>query len=415
MWGLRSTMDRLAHADLAGGVATPDSWAAVEEGALPATAYVGIVSNVDGLAALEKGWRALETSAVTPTSAFQTFDWVSNWSRTYASGKQELHILTGYDRDTLVFVWPLMSQRLLGVRILSWLSDPFGQYGDVVCAAGQNPRMWIDNSLRYLEQIKAFDVLRLRHVRADSTLATAAADQFVDARLHERAPWLDLTQFKTEEDYSGRYSSTQRKRRKKIRKHIEELGPITFTRLPPGEASDNAIAQAIDEKNKWLKERGRMNRVLGCPSHLKFLRELSRGQSQGLEVVVSELKAGERPVSWEIGFRYGGRHYAYITSHVNALTDLSPGRLHMDMSQRAALAAGMSAFDLMVPFDAYKESWSSDCVETRDYFLPLSARGTFAGYSYLYYLRPFIRAVYYWLPSHMLRRLRGGKAEPQEG
>jgi CelD/BcsL family acetyltransferase involved in cellulose biosynthesis len=47
-------------------------------------------------------------------------------------------------------------------------------------------------------------------------------------------------------------------------------------------------------------------------------------------MVVTELRAGDRPVSWEISFRYGGTHFAYITSHACDLTDLSPGRLHFD-------------------------------------------------------------------------------------
>jgi CelD/BcsL family acetyltransferase involved in cellulose biosynthesis len=87
----------------------------------------------------------------------------------------------------------------------------------------------------------------------------------------------------------------------------------------------------------------------------------------------------------------------------------------MDMSQRASLAAGMKAFDLMVPFDTYKESWSSGWTDTRDYFLPLSIRGTVVGYGWLFYLRPVVRAAYYGLPAKLLRRLRGARPEPQEG
>jgi CelD/BcsL family acetyltransferase involved in cellulose biosynthesis len=63
-------------------------------------------------------------------------------------------------------------------------------------------------------------------------------------------------------------------------------------------------------------------------------------------------------VSHELGLRYRGRHCAFITGHDPELTNLSPARLHMDRSQRQALADGVSTFDLMVPGDPYKSSWS---------------------------------------------------------
>ena len=377
---------------------------------LSAGARLSLVSNVHGFAALEAGWRALEQNSFTPTSVFQTFDWLLSWSRVFAAGdsEAEVFVLTGYDSDRLVFVWPLMRHRVMGLWLLSWLSEPFGQYGDVIVARDQCPRLWVANALRFLRQLKGFDILRLRHVRADSTLATIARHELTDARLHERAPWLDLTAFATEADYDNRYSSTQRKRRKKIRKALEDIGPVSFSILPTGTQADTAIIRAFEEKNKWLTERGRMNRVLGHPDHVQFLRQLMRSKPDGVEMIVSELKAGDTPVSWEIGFRFGATHFAYITSHVNALTDLSPGRLHMDLSQRACLAAGMKAFDLMVPYDGHKESWSSACMDTRDYFMPFTMTGSLAGNLYLRQIRPAIRALYYRMPSKLLRLVNRG-------
>ncbi len=408
-------MDQLVDADAPPVVTTVEKTRLAAVAQLSEGAHLSLVSNVQGLATLETGWRALEQNGVTPTSVFQTFDWISSWSRVFATSdnEAEVFILTGFDGDRLVFVWPLMRHRVTGLWLLSWLSEPFGQYGDVIVARDQCPRLWVANALRFLRQLKGFDILRLRHVRADSTLATIAQDELTDARLHERAPWLDLTAFATEADYDNRYTSAQRKRRKKIRKALEEIGPVNFSILPTGSVADAAIARAFEEKNKWLAERGRMNRVLGRTDHVQFLRQLARAKPDGVEMIVSELKAGDTPVSWEIGFRFGGTHFAYITSHVNALTDLSPGRLHMDLSQRACLAAGMKGFDLMVPYDAHKESWSSACMDTRDYFMPFTMLGSFAGHVYLRQIRPAIRALYYRMPSNLLRLVnRGSKAKP---
>jgi CelD/BcsL family acetyltransferase involved in cellulose biosynthesis len=134
--------------------------------------------------------------------------------------------------------------------------------------------------------------------------------------------------------------------------------------------------------------------------HAAFLKRLQKG---GFDVVVTELSAGGKPLSWEVGLRYRDHHFAYITSHVNALTDLSPARLHMDLSQRLALRDGMKAFDLMIPYDPHKESWSSATMGTEDYYLPLTARGRVFGRVYLETLRPFLRKAYYAAPENLRR------------
>ncbi len=371
-----------------------------------AASTLSVVATPSALRDLEHKWRKLENQTQNPTRVFQSFDWVMAWTDTYINQNSttSLHILAGYEGDDLVFVWPLMRARRLGFSVLTWLSDPFGQYGDVLCSKGQNAKQWISSSITFLNRLKDVDILRLRHVREDSHLF-GCANLLVNARVPDKAPFLDFTQFADEAAYDARYTSTQRKRRKKIRKSIEDLGAVSFTRLPVGIVADAAIKQAIFEKNAWLEERGRINRVLGCPGHLDFLKSLSRRMSGNVDVVVTELKAGEKPVSWEVGFRHNGIHYGYITSHVNALTDLSPGRLHMDLSQRACLNDGMKSFDLMVPNDVHKESWSSATVNTEDYFLPLSPLGSVIGHGYLRWIRPLFRKVYYSLDRETLRRI----------
>ena len=175
--------------------------------------------------------------------------------------------------------------------------------------------------------------------------------------------------------------------------------------LEPGAEMDNAIAAAVVEKCQWLDQRGRQNRALCDRQIVEFLRRLS-GAGGDARLVVSRMCAGPRPVSWEIGLRKGGTHFGFITSHVTALTDYSPARLHMDLSQRRALNDGLKAFDLMVPNDAHKESWSSAKTETSDYHLPLSPLGRLYGAGYLETARPLLRRAYYRMPPHLLRLLK---------
>jgi CelD/BcsL family acetyltransferase involved in cellulose biosynthesis len=373
--------------------------------ALPFGGHLSIVTTLRSLTALEKQWQALEQTCKSPPSVFQSYNWISSWANTYLSdhGKVELCIITGYQDTRLVFVMPMMKERRGLVTVLRWLTEPFGQYGDALIAAGQNSTSWLANAIAAVQRLKGIDIVRLRHVRADANIATYCNSHMRDARLVETAPFLDLTQYTDEAAYDARYTSTQRKRRKKIKKSLEELGPVEFHILPNGTISDVAIAEAIAEKNRWLDERGRQNRILKCPAHIKFLTSLSRAPNSGVEMVTSELRAGGKPVSWEIGFNFHDTHFAYITSHVNALTDLSPGRLHMDLSQRHCLSQGLKKFDLMVPNDQHKESWSSAFVATADYYVPLTTAGHIYGTLYLRILRPLVRSLYYRTPCWVLK------------
>ena len=370
-------------------------------------ATLSVVTSLKALRDLEAKWHDLEHDTLNHSSVFQSFDWVMAWAETYVANnsRTSLHIIAGYEAEKLVFLWPLMRTKQMGFDTLTWLTEPFGQYGDVMCRKGQNSKLWIESALTFMKRLRDVDILRLRHVRADSHLAVHAAQLLHDARAPDGAPFLDLQQFATEDAYDERYTSTQRKRRKKIRKALEELGSVSFIQLPTGSSADAAVRMAIAEKNIWLAERGRINRVLGCPQHLTFLKNLSRRRNGTVEVVVSEMKAGDKPVSWEVGFRHRGTHYGYITSHVNALTNLSPARLHMDQSQRDCLNAGMAVFDLMVPNDIHKESWSSGVVTTNDYYLPISTAGAALGHGFIRTLRPLLRKAYYRMDASTLRKL----------
>lgn len=375
---------------------------------LPLGATLSAVATVDAFLALETDWRRLEARAA-DTSVFQSFDWLAAWATTYARQPDHpgIYIATGWHNGQLGFALPLMKSSIGPLTVLRWMSEPLSQYGDALVAKDHSAEAWLSAALQLIRKDSRADALRLRHVRDDAAAASFLQAQFRDANTNEQAPWLDLTAFAGEAAYDARYTSNQRKRRKKIRKALEDdLGPVAFAMLEPGPEQDQAIAEAVAEKCVWLDDRGRQNRALCVVQTVAFLKNLSRRSSGRMKMVVSRMTAGGRPVSWEVGLRCGRTHFGFITSHVTALTDYSPGRLHMDQSQRQALRDGMAAFDLMVPNDAHKESWSSARMETRDYHLPLSNLGRLYGLGYLETARPLLRKAYYRMPAQMLKLLK---------
>lgn len=378
---------------------------AAEHANLPARSFISILRTKQSIANIAADWRELLASTENTAAVFQSFSWISEWVAQCGTveGASKPLIIAGYQSGRLVFVWPLMKTENRTLTVIEWLSSPSGQYGDVLLAKGLCPQAWQDAALKLLHRSESADLLRLRHVRVGSAFHAFAERHMLNAESEESAPFMDLSAFNSEQEYEARYTSSQRKRRKKIRKELEAFGEVEFTRLAPGPETDRAIAMAIAEKIKWLEQRGRINRILKCPNHLAFLQSLAHTATSDMETVVTEITAGGKPVSWEIGFRCNGTHFGYVTSHMCDVTDLSPGRLHMHYSQVLALKDGMKRFDLMVPNDVHKESWSSSMVQTHDYYLPLSRRGQIAGEIYLRILRPVLRSVYYKLAPKALR------------
>ncbi len=376
---------------------------------MPHVTRISILSDAADLAALESGWRQLEANSPHHSNVFQSFDWLHTWALVYgaSAGPSPLHIVLGYRGSQLVFAWPLMRAKAGPLTILRWMSEPVSQYGDVLVDKAENPEIWMAKALAELRQTPGVDAIRLRHVRADAASAPFLRKFFRDARLPEQAPWLDLSAYADEAAYDARYSAVQRKRRKKYRKSLEDAaGPVVFDVLRPGLATDEAIDQAIGLKSAWIESRGRRNQVLNCAEVKTFFKHLARMESGNVQLVISALTAGGKPVSWEIGLRQRAMHFAFLTSHVTALEKYSPARLHMDLAQRLALKNGVKAYDLMVPNDIYKESWSSHRCDVSDYHLPLSARGWMFGILFLEQLRPILRKAYYRMPEGLLRLLK---------
>ena len=371
---------------------------------LPADSYLTLITSFRAFDRLKESWTNLESHCAKPPSVFQSYDWCRKWSEIYAApdSKNEIFIVAGYQKDQLVFVWPMVKKSSKGLVQLTWMTQPIGQYGDILCDAQLNCELWLTTATTFIKNTSDADCMHLRHVRDNANFASHAQQHWYDGKLNERAPMMDLRLFKTEADYDARYDSQQRRRRRKIQKKLEDIGPLKFEILQ-NEQAEAAIDSAISEKLNWLRDKGRINDVLGSEQHAALLKSFLRESTCQLQTVVLHLTAGGKPVSWEIGFCYHGTHYAYLLSHQRELIDHSPGRLMLDYAERHALASGLSTFDLMAPYDPYKDSFASGMVLVNDYYLPLSLKGAAYGHCYLGWVRPRLRTAYQNLPVPALR------------
>lgn len=368
--------------------------------------YTRTITTLDAMANLRDDWDALAADEATSINGFQTFDWCYAWAKTHCtSGGSVPHIVTVYHGERLVLIWPLMTACIGPICILRWLSDPFGQYGDVIGVSNSYLESYLTAAWQEICDESGGATVRLRHVRKDATCYPFLDRVCEIAEQPDNAPFLDLTPFNDLAAYDARYNRTQRRRRKKIQTELEKFGELKFMRLDGPGHLDTLIDQIISQKTAWLRHRGHYSKALTSKHFAQFLRTLADQTDGSLNLVTSVLTVGKRAISFEIGLRYKGRHMCFITAHDNNITDLSPGRLHMHYAQRQALTDGQSTFDLMVPGDPYKQSWSNDAVEVTDFYAALNTRGRIFNHGFLKTARPIIRKLYHATPAKLRRKL----------
>lgn len=365
-------------------------------------ARVAVATSIEQIDQLERPWKALELRTSRCTHAFQSFEWCRAWVDQFACEEAEPYVVTVRREGEIRLIWPLMRTRTGPLVALRWLSDPFCQYGDVL-ATGSGIDELVGIAWRWIMERSKADVVRLRHVRADALCQPFLAKHFHRDGEPGAAPFLDLKQYPSEASYEARYTKAQRRRRKRIRSELEEIGPLRFEIATRGQDFASTLERTLAAKRTWLTQRGLYSRPLASDRLGRFLNRLAEANSH-LRLVTSVLSAGERAVAYEVGLRFKGRHYGFITAHDPELTDCSPARLHMDLSQRRAILDGLHTFDLMVPNDPHKASWSNGMVEVSDHHASLTARGRLYAAAYLRLLRPVIRRAYYAAPAVFRRQ-----------
>ena len=369
-----------------------------------------VVCTAQELEALADEWRALERQAGQGAQTFQSSAWVLAWEDAFRGlngAKYEPHVIVVRDgAGRAVLIWPLMRVRYpLNLTLITWLSDPFGQYGDVITSlSGAALHGAMKAALDMLKADDGADLLRLKFVRADAVAASFLRQHALQTAEEYGAPWLDLSPYATPDDLEKRYNRTQRRRRRKIINRLKKhLGvEPSFRRLTDAGEIRTAISAMLENKRQWLREKGLVSRALFHERAEPFFQRLAErmmADAQGPDFVLSVLEANGEQLSWEMGFRWKGRHLAYMTAQRSDVRAFSIGRLHMHHSQSLAVADGMQVFDLLVPAAPHKESWSSHVEEVRNYFLPLSLRGRLLGQTYLCHLRPLLREAYHRLPA----------------
>jgi CelD/BcsL family acetyltransferase involved in cellulose biosynthesis len=355
---------------------------------------IRIIRSLAEFAALAEPWTTLLDAMAEAAEPFQTHGWLTAWAETYLEAAHELAVVTGWREGRLVLAWPLVIERTAGLRVLSWMGAPVGQYGDVLVLAGDDRMALLELGVEAIAALGA-DLLSLRKTRADVAVTPLLG------RLHARlvsgaeAPCCDLGSACDWAAYEQRYSAKARKNRRRLARRLGETGEVRLATFGPGTAAETAIDKALAMKRDWLARTGRIGPAL-ADSRFDAVFDALAGRladGTGPTLSVTTLEVAGKLAAATISLGWKGRLLCHVVVHDAAFDKAGAGVLVMEETIRRALEAGYTTFDFLAPGDAYKLDWADRTVPVNDWAVPFTTLGRAYAVGYLAIVRPHLKRL----------------------
>ncbi|MFL6604125.1 MAG: GNAT family N-acetyltransferase [Steroidobacteraceae bacterium] len=342
-----------------------------------------LIEDVQSLSRLAGAWGDLRQAVGHP---FQELGWYTAWARTIgATGGRRLKLMTLWDADRLLAVWPLSLRRFKGIRLLEWVGARVTDYCDVVVA----PRVDATDALqilwRELQRKVGFDVLRLGQVRADARISAFLDAQGAWVETREAAFGIPLT-WASGADW---LASRSAKRRDDARRRLRQMRKNGFE-FKVWQSPEAPVLEAlIEQKQAWVRARDLASFVTD-PQGPEFVHAMAREMSaQGL-LHLSAVCSAQRIVACHVGFVRGDTFYFYMPTYDAAFAKQGFGNSLREFLIMSACDQGLKKFDMLLGAAGYKQQYDAVEEPVRTVVLP---RGIIGRAAVAYYRRSVARAA----------------------
>jgi CelD/BcsL family acetyltransferase involved in cellulose biosynthesis len=375
-----------------------------------------LITTRAGFDALEADWNDLFDRIGRSIHLFQTFNWNWHWANHYleTSDQHELAIATVRRRGRLVMLWPMVVERTAGLKVLAWMGAPVSQYGDILAEDGPACLPAMREAWAFLLASVRPDAVKLNKTRSDSTVAPLLAELGTLVTQQLEAPYLDLASAPTYAQYEERYSSKDRKNRRRLYRRLEETGAVTIQTCGEGPEAAAAASTAIAMKRTWLEHKGFISPAVSDARFARFFAAAARSTERPAGLVVSAITCDGKPAAMEIAIACRERIAAHILVYDTAFDKFGPGGLMLEKLLAARLAAGTAVYDMLAPGGGYKSDWADGSVAVCDHALGCTVKGKLYARGFLGLLRPRLKRLAEGLPIGW-RRFAGRKLIPKEG
>jgi CelD/BcsL family acetyltransferase involved in cellulose biosynthesis len=365
--------------------------------------------------ALEAEWNDLFERAGRDTQLFQSFNWSWHWANHYlpAGGRRSLAVVTARRHGRLVLVWPLVAERVAGLKVLHWMGEPVSQYGDVIVEAGPHAAAILRQAWEFIAARLGADAVILRKVRADSAVAPLLCEFGLRRTLVAKAPYLDLTGAPDFAAYEQRYSAKSRKNRRRLMRRLEERGPVQVVRYASGRHARRVVLEAIALKRAQLAAAGRPAPAMTDERFAAFFADVAEGCERPAGCGMTVLTSGGETAGVGVDVSFRGRRAAHILVHDTRLDGCGAGVLLTQEWIRGASADGIATFDFLAPAHGYKMDWADGATVVEDFACGLTLAGRAYVAVYLHFVRERLKAAAEALAGRLarLRRLRSASTK----
>lgn len=315
--------------------------------------HVRVATTYAEVASLKADWTALWHANPHP-EIFNAFPWLDAWWSSFGDGL-ELRVAVVSRSTFVIGILPLVRD---GDR-LRFFGAPAADYNDVLCADVDAPTV-LDVALAALLGEGRTTSCDLENVREDSRIAryfqVRTSVRGRRARIHCVEPCLtivlgDAAGLVLREIIAKRASRSAERR-------LTRRGALVFRHLD----ERGEILAHLDEFVRQHVRRKAMAGIrsqLATPEGLRFYRALAEGLDPAGELRFSVLELDGKPLAYDWGFEYAGKHLSYTLAFDVDAYEASPGlvlfrRLLIDAGER-----NIREFDFGSGDEAYKRRFAN--------------------------------------------------------
>ncbi len=317
-----------------------------------------IVESREEFRGLEGEWNLLlEESGA--DSVFLTFEWVFSWLETLGS-RRRLLLVRGEGKDWRGFFPLCLRERGFPagkLRIVSFIGDPESDRCDFLIAGNRGAAL-----TAFLDYCRTrpfgADFLSLKQIPGDSPSARVLKRLLPGSglryryRVCDRAPVVVLP--RTWGEYLGSLSPSFRKKLRKYFLAAEQRGGARLEERP---FSPRAWETILGISRRSPKQK-RGIAFFSPPGREEFARLLLERFSAAGRLGLSFLLLDNRPIAYDLGFRYRGKSWSYESSFDRERAADNPGHLLLALMIQAAINRGEREFDLLRGEEDYKFNWT---------------------------------------------------------
>ncbi len=356
-----------------------------------------IVDSAEAFWLMEAEWQAFFARCAHAANVFQSFEFLSHWMRVYHEPDDRLAIVVGRANGEMEFLWPLVIQKVWGVRQLRTMGAPVSQYSDAIMAARPDRDAIVARALSLVLTLKV-DLVRLGAVRDDAVIAKAAGGPASLTCSYSAAPVIMLENLNDLDAFETRFKPRMRQDIRRNARRLAETGNVEYVSQQGGVESVALVAAATRLKRDWVLYKGHVSATVLDPRFEDFLTRCATDPTLGRNMNVSAILRDGAPIAVEMSIACKDGLFAYLLSHDVAYERFGPGRLVVRQSIASAIKGGYNVYDLLAPADAYKTELACQSVQLRDIMYAKNWIGLSYAVLWVKHGRPIAKACMHRLP-----------------